>query len=90
MYFIVRYNWIDNELTDKCSVGFFKSLKNSLKYCTYNLPYDKNRNTIAIIKQDEGPKDYSRPVEVLEWSDTYQMYIPVIDTDIRLLVVTTY
>ena len=90
MYFIVRYNWSDNKLTDKCSVGFFKSLKNSLKYCTYNLPYDANRNTIAIIKQDEGPKDFSRPVEVLEWSEAYQLYIPVADMDIRLLVVTTY
>lgn len=76
MYFIVRYNWIDNKLTNKCSVGFFRSLKKASKYCTFNLPYDKNRNTVAIVKIDEGASYYSRPVEVFEWSDTYQVYIP--------------
>ena len=90
MYFIVRYNWIDNKLTDKYSVGFFRSLKNSLKFCTFNLPYDKNRNTVDIVKCDQGPAAYSRPVEVFEWSDTYQVHIPVTDEDTRRLVVLTY
>ena len=90
MFFIVRYNWIDNKLTNKCSVGFFRSLKKTSRYCTFNLPYDKNRNTVAIIKCTQGPIIYSRPVEVFEWSDTYQVYIPVIDTDIRRMNVITY
>ena len=34
MYFIVRYNWQD-KLTNKCSVGFFKSLKNAIKFVTF-------------------------------------------------------
>ena len=89
MYFIVRYNWSD-KLTNKCSVGFFKSLKNAVKFVTFHLPYDNERNTVAIIKQDEGVKDYSRPSEVFEWSETYEVYIPVEDEDTRRFVVTTY
>lgn len=90
MYFIVRYNWSDNKLTNKCSVGFFRSLKKASKYCSFNLPYDKNRNTVAIIYQDQGVKDYSRPVEVFQWCDLYEVYVPVLDTDTRRLVVLTY
>ena len=89
MYFIVRYNWQD-KLTNKCSVGFFRSLKNASKFCTFNLPYDKTRNTVAIVKCDQGQILYSRPVEVFEWSDTYQVYIPVTENDTRRLVVLTY
>ena len=89
MYFIVRYNWSD-KLTNKCSVGFFKSLKNAIKFCTCYLPYDNERNTVAIIYQDEGVKDYSLPKEVFEWSDTYELNIPVADEDTRRFVVTTY
>ena len=91
MYFIVRYNWSDEtSLTNKCSVGFFRSLKKASKYCSFNLPYDKNRNTVAIVKIDEGASYYSRPTEVFEWSDTYQVYIPATDEDTRRLVVLTY
>ena len=90
MYFIVRYDWSDNKLTNKCSVGFFKSLKCAKRYCSLYLPYDKTRNTVAIVKCDQGQILYSRPTEVFEWSDTYQVYIPVIDEDTRRLVVLTY
>ena len=89
MYFIVRYNWQD-KLTNKCSVGFFRSLKKASKFCTFNLPYDKTRNTVAIVKCEPGQVVYSRPVEVFEWSDIYQIYIPVTDNDTRRLVVLTY
>ena len=89
MYFIVKYNWQD-KLTDKCTVGFFKSLRKASKCCVYDLPYDRNRNTVAIIKCEQGVKCYSRPVEVFEWSDTYQVYIPVTENDTRRLVVLTY
>ena len=90
MYFIVRYNWLDSKLTNKCSVGFFRSLKRAAKYSTFNLPYDKNRNTVAIVKCDQGSVIYSRPVEVFEWSDTHQVYIPTTDEDTRRLVALTY
>ena len=89
MYFIVRYNWQD-ELTNKCSVGFFRSLKKASKFCTFNLQHDKTRNTVAIIKCKPGQVTYSRPVEVFEWSDTYQIYIPVTKKDTRRLVILTY
>ena len=52
MYFIVRYNWSDEtSLTNKCSVGFFRSLKDAKRFITLNLPFDKDRNTVAILKQ---------------------------------------
>ena len=90
MYFIVRYNWLNDKLTNKCSVGFFRSLKKASKFCTFSLPYSKMYNTTAIIKCEQGPQCYSRPVEVFEWSGTYQAYFPVVDEDVRRTVVLTY
>lgn len=90
MYFIVRYNWLNDRLTDKCSVGFFASLKDAKKFSSFYLPYDKNRNTVAIVRVEEGMIDYSYPVEVFEWSEYLEVYVPIIEDDIRRHVTLTY
>ena len=90
MYFIVRYNWLCDKLTNKCSVGFFRSLRDAKKFSSFYLPYDKNRNTVAIVYVEEGVIEYSHPVEVFDWSDYFSLYIPVEETDIRRRVTITY
>ena len=90
MYFILRFNWSDNKLTNKCSVGFFRSLKKAKNFCTYTLTKDKIRNTVAIVKINEGSKTYNFPIEVFEWSDTYQVNIPVLAEDVRRKAIITY
>ena len=90
MYFIVRYDWSDNKLTNKCSVGFFKSLKSAKRYCSLYLPYDKTRNTVAIVKQKEGPIDEDFPMEVYIWSELLEVYIPALLDDTRRNTMITY
>ena len=90
MYFIVKYNWLQDKLTNKCSVGFFKSLKDAKKFSSFYLPYDKERNTVAIVYVSEGVIDYSFPVEVFEWNSYFEVYIPVDAGDLRRRVTITY
>ena len=90
MYFIVRYNWSDNKLTNKRSVGFFKSLKKAKRFCSLYLPYDKERNTLIIVKQKEGPLDESFPVEVYIWSELLEVYIPALLDDTRRNMMVSY
>ena len=91
MFFIVKYNWSDEtSLTNKCSVGFFRSLKDAKKFVSLKLPFDKNRNTVVILKQKEGMIENSFPVEVYDWSEYYEYYIPVRLDDIRRRVTITY
>ena len=90
MYFIVRYNWLQDKLTNKCSVGFFRSLKDAKKFSSFYLPYDKERNTVAIVYVPEGAIDYSFPVEVFEWNSYFEVYIPVEEEDLRRRVTITY
>ena len=89
MYFVVRYNWINDQLTDRCSVGFFRSLKRAKKFIL-NLPYSVIRNTVAIVKINEGLKDYSFPTEVYSWNEYYQIHIPVLNEDVRRSLTITY
>ena len=90
MYIIVAYNWIKDQLTDRCSVGFFRSLKDAQKFSSLNLTYSINRNTVAIVKLEEGCKDYSFPVEVYAWNEYYQCYIPMAKDDVRRSLTITY
>ena len=90
MYFIVRYNWLQDRLTNKCSVGFFRVLNDAKKFSSFYLPFDKNRNTVAIVKAEEGAIDYSYPVEVFAWSDYLECWVPVEEDDIRRQVTLTY
>ena len=64
MYFIVRYNWIDCKLTNKCSVGFFRSLKKAKKFISLYLNQKDSRNTIAIVRINQGHKTYNFPLVV--------------------------
>ena len=90
MYFVIRYNWINGELDNKVTTGYFKSLKSARHFCTFSLPYDSQRNTLAIVKLPEGYCQYRLPVEVYDWSDYYECYIPVKMDDIRKRVTMTY
>ena len=87
MYIVVAYNWINDQLTDKCSVGLFRSLKNAKRFCSFGLPYNKSRNTVAILKVATGPKCYSRPVCTMQWCPTYEVYVPIATEDTRSKVV---
>ena len=80
MYFVIRCNYID-KLTNKKSVGFFSELSHA-KSCVENLTNDPNRNIVIIARFDEGLAYYTRPIEVYEWSDYYQIYVPVILDDV--------
>ena len=64
MYFIVRYNWIDCKLTNKCSVGFFRSLKKAKKYFSLFSKQKDSRNTVAIVRINPGFKTNNFPIEV--------------------------
>lgn len=92
MYFIIRYNWSDDDskLTNKCSVGFFRSLRDAKKFVIFHLPYNVSCNTVAIVKSEEGYKEYGFPIEVFEWSETYQVYIPVMSRDARRSLTLSY
>ena len=90
MYFVARYNWINDQLTDKCPVGFFRSLKRAKKYVDSTMTNDKRRNTIEIVRINEGFQTYNFPTAVYEWSEYYQIYIPVLETDMRRKMVITY
>ena len=92
MYFIIRYNWSndDSKLTNKCSVGYFRSLRDAKKFVIFHLPYNLTCNTVAIVKSEEGYKEYGFPIEVFEWSETYQVYIPVVPRDARRSLTLSY
>ena len=51
---------------------------------------DKRRNTIEIVRINEGFQTYNFPTAVYEWSEYYQIYIPVLETDMRRKMVITY
>ena len=69
---------------------FFRSLRDAKKFSSFYLPYDKNRNTVAIVYVEEGAIEYSHPVEVFDWSDYFSLYIPVEKTDIHRRVTIIY
>ena len=91
MYFVIKYNWSD-KLTDKHTVGFFDSLLKAKRFVLSSLRYDRKRNTVAIIYAEEGPapSNWTHPEEVYAWSDTYDIYVPVDDDDVRRKVTLIY
>ena len=90
MYFIVRYNWIDCKLTDRCSVGFFRSLKKAKKYFNLYSKQKDSRNTAAIVRINPGFKTNNFPIEVYQWCDVYGCYVTVPRADARRCEVLTY
>ena len=90
MYFVVRYNYTnDDVLTDKNSVGFFKSLKKATDF-SLKLPYDSARNTIAIIRANVGEFEPVFPIDVFDWSEYCGCHIPTRLDDIRRRLLTSY
>ena len=90
MYFINKYHWQNDQLTDKCVVGFFRSLRKASYFSRFILSYDDARETVLIVKIQEGVKDCAHPRLVLEWSDYYKVYIPVCRKDPRYKMVVSY
>jgi hypothetical protein len=91
MYFIVRYNWIDCKLTDKCSVGFFRSLRKAKNYVSlYSKLKDSRRNTIAIVRLNQGHQTYNYPLVVYQWCNVYEQYVEVERIDVRRSMMVTY
>ena len=90
MYFIVRYNWIDCKLTNKCSVGFFRSLKKAKKFISLYLKQKDSRNTIAIVRINQGHKTYNFPLVVYQWCEVYKQYVLVERSDARRSMVVSY
>ena len=90
MYFVVRYNYTNDDVfTDKISVGFFKSCKKAMNFAL-DLSYDQYRNTIAIIKAKPGEFEPVFPIEVFDWSEYYECFIPTRLDDIRRRILTSY
>lgn len=90
MYFVVRYNWINNKLTDMSSVGFFRELNDAKYFASFVLPMCPKRNTVVIVFIGEGIKDYSKPNEVYEWNDEHFCYMAVAKDDARRNITITY
>ena len=90
MYFINKYHWQNDQLTDKSVVGFFRIFKKASYFSRFILPYDGRHNVVVIYKAQEGVKDYAHPRLVLEWSEYYQLYIPVCRKDPRYKMVVSY
>ena len=90
MYFINKYHWQNDQLTDKSVVGFFRILKKASYFSRFILPYDGRHDVVVIYKAQEGVKDYAHPRLVLEWSEYYQLYIPVCRKDPRYKMVVSY
>ena len=90
MYFIHKYDWQDSTLTNKSSVGFFRSLKKAIYFSFINLNHDTPHNTIIIFHARVGEKHLARPRMVLEWSDYYESYCQVSRRDPRYKLEVTY
>ena len=89
MYFVVNYNYINNQLSDWSSLGVFRTLLQSKKFVKNSLP-DLNYNTVAIIKAGYGINLYYRPLAVYEWHEDNLQWVPVGKEDRRNKVLVTY
>ena len=89
MYFIVGYNWLNNRLTDRYTVGFFRSLKKAKSFCS-KLNYPASCNTLAIVRVNQGMRYYNFPIEVYQWCEIYEGYATVLDSDPRRREIVSY
>lgn len=90
MFFVIQYNWTGDGIENKRSVGVFRSYSEAKNFSQFVLPYDENRNTVAILYFEDGPVTYSYPKKVYEWNEYYGVYCPLRSDDIRWKATATY
>ena len=92
MYFIIRYNWNINTfaLTNRKTVGYFNTLSKAYDTITKCLPNDTARNTVAIVKIDEGIDQFAQSEISFGWCEQYQCYVPLNDNDPRYKFTLSY
>ena len=85
MYFIIRFNWDVNNfaLTNKKTVGYFRTQIDACNAIIIDFPYDDARNSVAIVEIAEGIDVQGKILYVFEQNDTYEGFVPLTIDDPR-------
>ena len=85
MYFIIRFNWDVNNfaLTNKKTVGYFRTQIDACDAIIRDLPHDAARNSVAIVEIAEGIDIWGKTLYVFEQNNAYEGFVPLTIDDPR-------